>query len=93
MQIQLNSIHSLYSSKTCNNVHAEVLRKKIEIHDKNMTNIKPKKIINKHNLYFILKKFGITQVFKCVTPCSFLRSGILVLSIVKYQKIQLCFTM
>lgn len=28
MQIQLNSIHSLYSSKTCNNVHAEVLRKK-----------------------------------------------------------------
>lgn len=58
MQIQLNSIHSLYSSKTCRYVHAKGVtlrkrKKKTKNTHQNMTKIKLKKIINKHNLYFI----------------------------------------
>lgn len=68
-------------------------KKKIKSIHQNMTKIKPKEIINKHNLHFIFKKFGITHIQVCYTMFIPQKWHFKVLSIVKYQKIQLCFTM
>lgn len=66
--------------------------KKIKNTQQNMTKIKLKKIINRHHLSY-LKKFGITHIQVCHTMFIPQKWHFKVLSIVKYQKIQLCFTM
>lgn len=58
-----------------------------------MTKIKPKKIINKHNLYFILKSLASHMYSSVLHQFIPQKWHFKVLSIVKYQKIQLCFTM